>query len=54
MNVTEITDIQNLIARTRKKMIDAGQSLGYTAPETVALSQELDDLIIKVMRRNVR
>ncbi len=38
-------ELKNLIDRTRKRMIEAGLKFGYTAPETIALSQELDELI---------
>lgn len=37
------------INRTKEKMIDAGLKFGYTAPETLTLSQELDQLINKYM-----
>ena len=37
--------IAEQIEKTREMMINAGQIFGYTAPETLALSQELDELI---------
>jgi hypothetical protein len=37
------------IERIREMMIKAGQMLGYTAPETLALSQELDELLNEYM-----
>jgi len=37
------------IERTREMMVNAGQILGYTAPETLALSQELDELLNEYM-----
>lgn len=47
MKLNEIKQVMNI---TRQKMIDAGQQLGYSAPETVTLSQELDELIVLYMK----
>lgn len=38
-------ELKSQIERIREKMIEAGQKFGYTAPETLALSVELDELI---------
>lgn len=38
-----------MINETREKMVDAGLRFGYTAPETLALSVELDELINEYM-----
>lgn len=42
-------ELKQQIERTRTKMIEAGQLFGYTAPETLALSVELDQLINSFM-----
>lgn len=41
----------DLIAQTRNQMIKVGQALGLSHPWTVALSEDLDRLIIQEQMR---
>ena len=46
-------ELLNKINQTREKMIFAGRTLGLTDSKTVALSQELDKLIIKAQEKGM-
>ena len=46
-------DILDKIEQTREKMIISGETLGFTDLKTVALSQELDKLIIKAQEKGM-
>lgn len=45
--VITITDLEKEIETLRQKMIAVGMKKGFAHPETVQVSQELDQLIIK-------
>jgi hypothetical protein len=38
------------LEKKREEMVESGMSLGFTHPETVKLSQELDELLNKFGR----
>jgi stage 0 sporulation regulatory protein len=45
IQMVTITDLEKEIETLRKKMIAVGMTKGFTHPETVQVSQELDELM---------
>ena len=46
-------DLLDKVEQTREKMIISGQTLGFTDLKTIALSQELDTMIIEEQTRRM-
>ena len=47
-------NLLNQINQTRNHMYKMGQALGLSHPDTVKVSQELDDLIIQAQLRGIK
>lgn len=47
-------DIEKLVSKKQKKLVETVEKYGLNSREALCLSQEIDILIIQIMRRKIK